>query len=92
MITVLQEATPIARKEYDCIACEWLNVDNFWAHNGELRFVDFRNIVKARRNNWKIQKGQRYINQRLKGDNGFYTFRAIPEIHDICSKLDIYQD
>ena len=57
-------------------------------------FTELRKIVKARRNGWKIKKGEKYIRQNnvdeTSGD--FYTYKAIPAIHDICIKNDVYID
>ena len=88
MIEVLSDSTPKARKEYNCMACEWINES--W---GSYKFSvkELREIVKARKNGFKINKGDRYINQRNVYDGRFCTFRAIPEIHEICINHDIYE-
>lgn len=79
-----------ARKEYDCMACEWLFNDG--VEPGVLTFPELRSIIKAEKNNGKILKGQKYIYYRGKDIEGKnYTFRAIPEIDAICKRLDIYQ-
>jgi len=89
-ITVLREEYPTARKDHNCSACEWI-------FNSDLRDYDFtfselREIVKARKNNCKIKAGERYIKQINICDGDFYVFKAIPAIHDICIKYDIYCD
>lgn len=88
MITVLSESTPIARKDHRCIACEWVfdaghNIEDFSMREKRL-------LVKARKNKYKIVKGQKYIRQGNIQDGELYTFKAIPEIHQICLDHDIY--
>ena len=87
-ITTLSESNPIARKGYDCMACEWIN--NKW---GEFDFTiaELRLIAKAKRNGYKIKKGDSYIRQSNKYEGRLYDFVAIPEMHEICLNHDIYE-
>ena len=84
-----------ARKEYNCMAWEWLSNDEL--ETGVLTFSELRSIVKVGRNKGKILKGEKYLcapgvcidesnNTRKKE-----PFRAIPEIDAICKRLGIYQ-
>lgn len=84
-ITVLREEYPIARKDYNCSACEWIREDI-----SGFEFAELRKIVMARKNGWKIKKGQRYIKQINICDGDFYVYKAIPDIHDICIEHDIF--
>jgi len=86
-ITVLREEYPIARKDYNCSACEWIREDL-----RDFTFAEFREIVRAKRNGWKIKKGQRYIKQINICDGDFCVYKAIPEIHDICIENDLFDD
>lgn len=88
-ITVIRESKiKHAKKEYNCMAAEWIY--NCWSKNGNpFTFTEWRTIVKAKNNNWKIKMGDSYIKQINQGDD-FYVFRAIPELHAICLKYDIY--
>lgn len=54
-------------------------------------FAERRAIVKARSESWRILKGQPYIQQFNRGEDGTYTFNARPEIHAICVKYDFYR-
>jgi len=70
-----------------------------WIVNGDLSetfrccdWTEKRAIIKARRNNWKIQPGQRYIRQAVVWEGRLGTFKAIPEMHDICVKYDLYEE
>ena len=88
MIEVISEKFPRARKEHDCMACEWINES--WGHC-TFSMKELRVIAKARKDGFKIKKGDKYINQRNIFDGRFYTFRAIPEVHEICIKNNIYE-
>lgn len=88
MIEVLSESTPKARKDHDCMACEFIlnnGVDGMGFTRTELRVIS-----KARKNGWKILKGDVYMRQNNKFDGELYTFKAIPEIAEICFKYDLF--
>lgn len=89
MIETLSETNPKARKDHYCMACEWLLNEGEWYR---FSFAEKRKIVKAKRNQWKIKKGETYINQRNIFDGSIYTYKAITAIHDICIKHDIFAD
>ena len=79
-----------ARKEHDCSACEMIsNGDNpeDWMEVDELIVY-----LKVKEKGFKINPGDRYIFQTGVYDGELYTYRAIPEIHDICVKYDIFGD
>lgn len=89
MIVVLSESEPIARKPHNCDACEFIlseGIDGYGYTRPELII-----LAKARKNNWKIIKGQKYICQNNKFGGDLYTFKAIPEVHEICLKYDMYE-
>lgn len=92
MSTLLSESKPRARKDHDCSACEFLTVDDWWRSGKEFSFSELRSIVKAKENNWKIKKGEKYIRQALVQDGDFFQFKAIPEIDNICHKYNLYED
>lgn len=89
MITVIHESRPVARNNYHCDACDFL-FEVLFDVLGELSFREKRSIVIARRNNRMITKGERYIRQFNTDGSYAWTFRAIPEIHSICLKFDLY--
>jgi hypothetical protein len=88
MITTLSEYYYIACKDYDCVACIWLN------EVGRIDFFnllsEYRSYLKAKSNGFKIREGEKYIVQNNVDNGTFYVFKAIPEIHDICLKYDLY--
>jgi hypothetical protein len=82
----------IARKVHHCMASEWII-------NGDLHetfrcctWEEKKDIIRAKRNNWKIQPGQKYMRQAMVWEGKLGTFKAIPEMHDICIEYDLYQD
>jgi len=90
MITVLSESEPVARKEHYCDAAQWILSQGI---NGmDFTMNEKRILVKARRNKWKIVKGQKYIRQNNIQDGVIYTFKCIPELHQICLDNDLYCD
>ena len=89
MITTIYEQKPIARKDYDCEASLFVRECNTVDF---MTFAERRVIVKARKNGWRIKKGQRYVRQFNTYSGDTWTFRAIPEMHDICAKYDIYPE
>ena len=89
MAYLINEITPIARKDYYCMACDWIN--NGIGFNGiGFSFSEYREIVKAKQNGFKIKKGEKYIRQFLNDGGGCYEFIAKQSIHDICVKHDLY--
>ncbi len=95
MIEVIKEATPLSRKFYDCDACLFItNCDslNDFAVNNNLTFTECRALVRAKQAGFKIKPGIKYIKQVNKMEGRVYTFRAIPEIHAIAIKCDVYSD
>jgi len=59
----------------------------------KMTFSEWRSVIKAKQNGFKILKGQTYLRQfnRDSGNNA-WTFRAIPEINKICLKFDLYSE
>lgn len=89
MCTLLQEKKHVARKPYECQACYWIREAGNW---GWLSFAERRIVVKAKQNGWKIQPGETYIYQFLVEGSERWSFRAIPEMHEICEKYDLYPE
>ena len=89
MIRVLSEQTPTARKEHECMASEFIY--NLGINGCGYSFAELRIIAKAKRNKYKIIKGQKYIRQNNKYNGELYAFKAIPEMHEICLKHDLYE-
>ena len=82
---------PKARKKYDCMACPWVfsMLSDLW---GELTFTEKKAIAIARRQNESILPGQGYHKSFCKQDGEVFTFRAIPAIHEICLRLELYEE
>ena len=80
---------PKAAKDYPCDACEWIfNSIN----EGIFSFDEMRLIVKAKRDNWKVKKGQKYVKVTGIWNGDWSVFRGRPEIDALCHKYKIYQD
>ena len=88
-MTILSEYSHRAAKDHFCSACEWIRE---LLYNYEFTFAERRIIIKARKNGWMIKKGEEYIIQNSVSNGEFYAFKAIPAIHDICLKYDIYEE
>lgn len=90
MITIIRESNPVAKKEHDCDACQFIL--NEGVNRCGYTISELREIVKARRNAYQIVKGQKYIYQFNTNGNDVWVFKAIPEIHEICLEHDMYED
>ncbi len=90
MSELISETTPKARKDHYCDASEWLN--NNGIGQVSFTFAEYRQIAKAKRNKWRIKKGECYIRQCSKDGSELYTFKAIPAIHKICITNDLYEE
>jgi len=90
MCRILSKTEPIARKKYGCDAADWLL--NSEIMPSELTFTERKSIVLARRNRWCVYPGERYIKAAQIQCGEFVVFRAIPAIHQLCLKYDLYED
>jgi hypothetical protein len=90
MIEVIRNSEPTARKEYSCDACTFLFELDDPCELG-LTYREKREVVKAKQKNYKILKGEKYIRQFNKMDGHTYDFKAIPSIHKICLKYNLYE-
>ena len=79
-----------ARKYYHCDACELIVNDDY--RQRKVTFAEWRQIAKAKHQNWMIKKGQKYVYERIFYDGGWHTSRSIPEIQAICIKYNYYED
>ena len=89
MSDLIHEENRRARKTYDCMAYEWL--ENCLFDCDGLTFTERRALVTANRERGKILPGMEYVRQALRDGGDIYTFRARPELHAICVKLDMYE-
>lgn len=81
--------TPVARKEYDCGAWQW--IDNAGLGERDFEPDELQTIKKAERERFKILKGTKYICVRGKWEGEFSTFRARADLDKICLKYDLYE-
>ena len=91
----ISSSKPVARKNYGCDASVWL-VEGLISY-GEISsynftFSELRAIVKARKNGWRILKGEKHSQASIVScDNEILSWRAITEIHDICLRHELYE-
>jgi hypothetical protein len=91
--TILNETHHIARKEQECDAFKVLQEEMSYSAERRIKltYPEARSFVKARRSNGKIAPGQKYYSLVHIYDEKLCHFKAIPEIHDICLKHDLYE-
>lgn len=87
MCMLISESRCKARKAHSCMAYEYLNG---FGVELELTYAEKRAIVRAKLNGGKIQPGEEYIRQFMDWDGEKGTYKAIPAIHDICIKYDVF--
>ena len=92
-----QDKIVTARKNYGCDACVWITEAGLDTDDGfldELSFSEKRSLVKARRNGWRVMKGEKCMTSTLVSCDGgiIMTWRAIPEIHEINQRHGMYED
>jgi hypothetical protein len=86
-VTVIHDSKPIARKDYECMASVLIRDAGTYEY---MTFKEKRECVKARQYSWHIRKGEQYIRQFNTDGSDAWTFTAIPAMHDICVKYDLY--
>lgn len=76
------------------MACDWIREGLLSYHElpDNITFGEKRLIAAAKIKQWKILKGERYLRQTMIGDGGMYEFKAIPEMHKICVKYELYPE
>jgi len=88
MVELLSESRPVARKEHECMASDFI-INSGW-DGDDWTPEEQQDIADARHDNWKIKKGEEYIRQTVKQDGEILTFKAKYALHQICIKYDFY--
>jgi hypothetical protein len=91
---ILKEKRRIAKKEYDCDACENLNADDFMSNPKSygVSFADMRIMVKIRQEKFKVLKGTAYLYQVGIYDNSFYAIHCRFDAVELCRKYELFED
>jgi hypothetical protein len=89
MATLLSQSTPIAKKDHPCDACHWLNEGGF---PDGVTISEIKAYIRAKRDGFKIKKGQKYIKHVQIWCGDFSVFKARPEIDAICHKYELYEE
>lgn len=79
----------VAQKNYTCDGCDWIN-ENLCDFIDELTFTEKRELVRARKNKYKIIKGQTYVKTTGMWEGEFSVYRSIPEIDKICEQHGVF--
>lgn len=78
-----------AKKRHECNACLFLFNDSDYRFT-KMEFHEYRAIIKAKKANGMIEKGEEYEEVIGKEDAEIYRVRQKPEIHRICCKYEFY--
>ncbi len=81
---------PVARKEYECDACEL--IEGFGLSEGDFEPEDWAVIEKAEAEGNKILPGTRYVKTKGIWEGSAATFRAREDVDAICVKYDFYDE
>jgi hypothetical protein len=86
---VISSGTRVARKDYHCEACDWL--DNSCIE-GEMEPEDEFLWQKIQQEGCKISKGEEYyfVTGSIGGE--ISTFKARIDANNLCNKYDLYQE
>ena len=85
---VCTETEPKARKDYHCQASDW--IENSGLCEGDYDACDWVTIKKAKSENFRILKGEKYICVRGIWNGVASTFRARIDLDSICKKYELY--
>jgi hypothetical protein len=95
MSRIISSSEPVARKNYGCDACIWISESDLYRDPwfmADLNFAEKRAIAKAHLNGWRIMKGEKHLQSTIVScDGDLVSWRAIPEIHAICEKYELYE-
>lgn len=78
-----------ARKDYPCQACEQV-LHVLGMDEKEFTPKEWELMMSAKEDGFKIKKRKKYIKITGKYEGEFATFRARPEIDEICHSYDLY--
>ena len=91
MSIVLEEKKLIAKKIHGCDASYNVISECISDIMPELTFKEKRTIVRMKQQKMKIIPGTKYIRQANIIDGDFCIWKADIEIHEICVRLDLYE-
>ena len=85
-IEIHREGLRDATKDHKCMASDWL----IKLDMALLSFTEKKTIIKARRNGFRIEKGSIYRQNGCRYKGRFYSYKAIPAMHDLCIKYELF--
>lgn len=89
MTQLISQKEPVARKNYRCMAYDWIK-DQGWAE-GDYTLEEAKAIEQMKGRGGMIEKGEKYIRQFCVNGGDSWTWKANKEMHDICLKYDMYE-
>jgi hypothetical protein len=89
-VTTSSAIEKTATKSIKCNACAWLKINLNPNLMSKLTEEEAEAVRSAKKNNFMIVKGQKFIRQRGSYDNKPFISKFLPEIHDICVKYNLY--
>ena len=92
MARVLEQRILTAKKIHDCDASYHVISECISNIMDELTFKEKRACVRMKNAKMKILPGTKYIRQANIIDGDFYVWKADLEMHQICVRLDLYEE
>lgn len=89
--TINSNVEKIAKKIITCDASVWLKINLTSEIFDKLTEDEQKAVIKARRNDFKIVKGDKFIRQVGMYDGKQYVSKFINDINVICDKYKLYQ-
>lgn len=86
----IRDTPRTARKDHPSEGWEYLDESDYM-HYG-LTFTEYRAVIAAKRNNWKILKGEVYTERVGTWEGEICHQRLIPAIDAILHKYDMWRD
>lgn len=87
----LSRAVVTARKAYRCDACHWWDRSGYGIADCETEEQKHA-LEEAQANGWKIHPGQKYLRVTGIQDGELVTYRARPDMDELCTALDIFDE
>lgn len=81
----------IASKDMKCDASAWLKINLTEELFNQMTSEEQESVLKAKRNQFLIKKGEAYIRQFGVYDGKKYVSKFNKQINEICAKYNLYQ-
>lgn len=88
-MTIIRQTLPHARKSYPCDACAAFCRSGLG--DDDLTFDDLLIVQAARADRWRILPNRQYV-KLIYRDDGLQTYRARPDMDDLCHRLELFDE